>query len=191
MATAKTVKDPWKLKQWYDVKAPDAFGGSYIGQTIASDPKLLVGRIIETTLSDLSGDVRDFKKQRHKLFFRILEVKGDVCSTDFVRHEITRDYERSMVRRRGDKFMQFSTVPFGDKKLKVKVITTVSKRIDVKQKKAISRIIDEEMQQAAKEVSGGQLIQDIVFGKIQAKITKRASKIYPIKIIAVRRCDVL
>ena len=47
-------------------------------------------------MRELSGD---FSKQYIKLFFQIKDVAGETANTDFVGHQVTSDYVRSMIRR--------------------------------------------------------------------------------------------
>ena len=50
------VRDKWKLKKWYTIVAPPVFGNAILGTTPADDPDKLIGRVIESTLYDLTGD---------------------------------------------------------------------------------------------------------------------------------------
>lgn len=52
---AAAAKDKWKMKEWYIVYAPDFFGSKEIGLTPADDPEKVIGRVIETTLKDLTA----------------------------------------------------------------------------------------------------------------------------------------
>ena len=63
MARAKG-RDTWRSKEWYDILAPSMFGSTKIGETLASEPEKLKGRVIETTLGDL---IDDFSKSHIKI----------------------------------------------------------------------------------------------------------------------------
>ena len=52
-----------KAKQWYKVVSPEMFGRVPFGETIANDPERIVGRIVETTLGDLTNN---FSKAKHQ-----------------------------------------------------------------------------------------------------------------------------
>ena len=74
MAKAKTrrrVRDTWKEKSWYTIKTPVNFEDKEIGETPARDPDYLIGRGVEVTMRELSGD---FSKQYIKLRFEIDNV---------------------------------------------------------------------------------------------------------------------
>ena len=97
MAKAKSrrrVRDTWKEKSWYTIKTPLMFEEKEIGETPAKDPELLIGRGVEVTMRELTGD---FSKQYIKLRFEIENVAGDVANTKFTGHKTTTDYLRSMI----------------------------------------------------------------------------------------------
>jgi len=87
----------WKTKSWYKVYTPDNLGKVYIGDTIANDAENVVGRVMQTTLGEITND---YSRQNVKMRFRIASVAGDSAYTEFLGHELTRDYLRSMVKRR-------------------------------------------------------------------------------------------
>jgi len=87
----------WKAKSWYKVYTPESLGKAYIGDTIAGDPESVVGRIMQTTLGEI---INDYSKQNVKMKFRVANVAADSAYTEFVGHELTRDYLRSLVKRR-------------------------------------------------------------------------------------------
>ncbi|MEW6070449.1 MAG: 30S ribosomal protein S3ae, partial [Candidatus Thermoplasmatota archaeon] len=94
MPEKKAVKKPkekWRLKSWYKVVAPAMFDNATIGETIAASPEMLKGRVLETTLQALIGDVT---KGYFKLYFQIDEVKGSEAFTKFIGHELANDYVR-------------------------------------------------------------------------------------------------
>jgi Ribosomal protein S3AE len=75
-----TARDKWKMKKWYEVLAPKAFGEVSLGTTPADDPDKLIGRVVETTLYDLTGDI----SQVHvKLYFQIASVEEGRAYTRF------------------------------------------------------------------------------------------------------------
>jgi len=57
VSSRPVVKDKWKMKKWYEVLAPEEFGGVSLGSIPADDPDKLIGRVIETTMYDLTGDI--------------------------------------------------------------------------------------------------------------------------------------
>ena len=90
----------WKAKSWFKVYTPDNLGKAYIGDTIANDVETVRGRIMQSTLGEI---INDYAKQHIKMSFKIADVTGDAAYTEFVGHEVTRDYLRSLVKRRSSR----------------------------------------------------------------------------------------
>ncbi|NLX50326.1 MAG: 30S ribosomal protein S3ae [Methanospirillum sp.] len=90
----------WKAKTWFKVHAPETFSAAYIGDTISADPENMIGRVMNATLGEINND---YGKQHVKMKFRIDHVAGDAAYTEFVGHELTKDYLRSLVKRRSSR----------------------------------------------------------------------------------------
>jgi len=90
----------WKAKTWYKVNAPETFNSIYIGDTISADTENMIGRVMNATLGEINND---YGKQHVKMKFRINRVAGDAAYTEFVGHELTKDYLRSLVKRRSSR----------------------------------------------------------------------------------------
>ncbi len=90
----------WKAKAWYTVHAPEAFNTAPIGDTISADTENMIGRVMNATLGEINSD---YGKQHVKMKFRIDRVAGDAAYTEFIGHELTKDYLRSLVKRRSSR----------------------------------------------------------------------------------------
>ena len=55
----KKVKDKWREKNWYTIVSPAYMGGKEIAMSPGNSPEGMIGRKIETPVSDLTGN---FKK---------------------------------------------------------------------------------------------------------------------------------
>ena len=96
----RSVSRRREQKQWYTLQAPEQFDREELGETLAEESDQVLGRTIETTLGDLRNDASE---NNTKLTFQVTEVASDTAYTEFVRHELTRDYLRSLVRRGSSK----------------------------------------------------------------------------------------
>ena len=120
MAKAKArrrVRDTWKEKSWYTIKTPVNFEDKEIGETPARDPDLLIGRGVEVTMRELTGD---FSKQYIKLRFEIDNVAGEVANTKFTGHKTTTDYVRSMIRRGTSRIDASAVVTTKDDRMRIR-----------------------------------------------------------------------
>ena len=82
------------------IVAPPYFGNVELGSVPAEEEIKLIGRVAEATLYDITGD---FSHQYLKMFFQVNAIEGKTARTLFKGHEYSRDYLRSLVRRRTTK----------------------------------------------------------------------------------------
>jgi small subunit ribosomal protein S3Ae len=185
--TAKKVEG-WKAKQWYNVLAPELFGRANIGTTPSDDPSKLIGRVIETTLGEL---VNDWSKQNIKMMFKIENVAGDNCNTSFIGHELTRDYIRSLVKRRTSKIDSNVVATTADgKKIRVKSSCFTTKRAHLLQIETIRKIMERTVLERAKLLTLDQFIQELILGKVASDIYKEAKTIYPLRRVEITKSEI-
>lgn len=183
------VKDKWKLKKWYEVIAPKVFGEVVLGTTPADDPLKLIGRVMEVTLYDITGDLTQVHVH---LYFQIIEVKDNKAYTRFKGHELSRDYMKSLIRRKSSKIQGiFDVVTKDGYKLRITAVTLTSYRCKTSQKKAIRKIMRDIIANGAKEMTLDELIQAMIFGKFSQEIAEAARKIYPIRKVEIYKSKLL
>lgn len=177
-----------KAKQWYKVIGPEMFGRTPVGETISNDPSRIVGRVIETTLGELTNN---FSKQNTKLKFRVDRVAGDSAYTKFVGHEMTTDYIRSLVKRRTSRIDSIVDVTTTDGyQVRVKPSCFTVKRARANQVKSIRELSKQVVLARAVGLDLNQLIQEVVLGKLSLDIYKEAKAVYPLRRVEVRKTEI-
>ncbi|MBC7218595.1 MAG: 30S ribosomal protein S3ae [Hadesarchaea archaeon] len=185
----RIVKKSWREKGWFEVVAPPMFGSQKIGETLASEPEQLVGRVFETTLGDL---IEDFSKSHIKLYFQVREVRDRQALTDFIGHEMARDYIRSQVRRRAGKVDDIATVTTKDGyKLRITSMVTTLRRVQSTKLDLIHKDMRKVVESRAAERTLDQFVQEAVLGKLSADIYKEARKYCPIRRVEVYKSKLL
>ena len=186
---AKKVKDKWKSKVWYTVRAPPMYNSPAIAETLADEPEKLMGRIAEATLQDLTGD---FSKMHVKMKFKIAAVRGNECGTKFVGHELTSDYVRRLTRRKHSKIDVITDVVTRDGfTIRVKPMAITERRAQTSQMHQIRALTTQILLDAGKSRDHAELIKDVVNGEIAQVIYKEARKIYPLKRVEIRRSQIM
>ena len=192
MAKAKArrrVRDTWKEKSWYTIKTPLMFEEKEIGETPAKDADLLIGRGVEVTMRELTGD---FSKQYIKLRFEIDNVAGDVANTKFTGHKTTTDYVRSMIRRGTSRIDASAIVKTkDDRKLKLQVLAVTTRRAKSSQQRYMRKVIEDLLRENAAEKSFDDLVKVCVNGKLASEIYHNAKKIYPLKRVEIIKSKVI
>lgn len=185
----RRVRDKWRTKQWYTVMTPSYFGSVELGTIPADDPKKLVGRVVDATLYDITND---FAHQYLKMFFQVTEVDGKTAKTVFKGHEYSRDYLRSLVRRRTTRVDTFLNVTTKDGyKLRVSVCAFTLNRVKTSQEAAIRSIMTQVVSAKATILTFDQFAQEVVLGKIASDIYNEAKKVAPMRHVGIRKSKLL
>jgi len=180
--------DKWKSKEWYNIEAPKFIGSNHIGVTPTDEPENLVGRVVETTVGELTND---FSKHNIKLKLEIDNVVGDVANTRFIGHEITTDYLRSIVKRQTSRIDTNLNVKTKDGyKIRVKPICFTVKRARTSQIKALRDVMTETVAKRASELDFEQFVEEAIVGKLSANIYRKAKSIYPLRRVEIRKTEV-
>ncbi len=189
MSSRRRIRDKWRSKAWYTVVAPPYFGNVELGSVPADEPEKLIGRVIDSTLYDVTND---FAHQYLKMYFQIIEVDGKTAKTIFKGHEYSRDYLRSLVRRRTTKVDGVFNVTTKDGyKLRVAVAAFTLSRIRTSQEKEIRAIMEKIIKGKASALTLDQFAQEMVLGKIASDIYNEAKKIAPLRHVGVRKSKLL
>ncbi len=185
----KHVRDKWRGKGWYMVVAPSFFGNVELGSVPAQEEKQLIGRVVEATLYDITSD---FSHHYLKMFFQINELDGKTAKTLFKGHEYSRDYLRSLVRRRTTKVDSLINLTTKDGfKLRIAVSALTLSRIKTSQEKIIRKIMDKTIHDKANSLSLDQFVQEMVLGKIASDIYNQAKEVAPLRHVGIRKSKLI
>jgi small subunit ribosomal protein S3Ae len=182
---SKRVRDKWRGKAWYMVVAPPFFGNVELGALPAENPEQLIGRVVEATLYDITSD---FSHQYLKMFFQINELDGKTAHTLFKGHEYSRDYLRSLVRRRTTKVDGLFNLTTKDGyRLRVAVSALTLSRIKTSQEKIIRDMMAKTINEKASVLTLDQFVQEMVLGKIASDVYNKAKKVAPLRHVGIRK----
>jgi small subunit ribosomal protein S3Ae len=185
----KRVRDKWRGKAWYMVLSPPYFGSVELGSVPAEEPGKLVGRVVDSTLYEITND---FAHQYLKMRFQIAEVEGKNAKTIFKGHEYSRDYLRSLVRRRTTKVDGLFGVTTKDGfTLRVAVSGFTLSRIKTSQERVVRGIMSRIIKEKASALTMDQFAQEMVLGKIASDIYNEAKKIAPLRHVGIRGSKVV
>ncbi len=186
---AKHVRDKWRGKSWYNVVAPSFFGNVDLGAVPAETTDQLMGRVVEATLYDITSD---FSHHYLKMFFQISAMDGKTARTLFKGHEYSRDYLRSLVRRRTTKVDGLFNLTTKDGyKLRIAVSALTLSRIKTSQEKIIRNIMTDIIKEKAAALTMDQFVQEMVLGKIASDIYNESKQVAPLRHVGIRKSKLL
>jgi small subunit ribosomal protein S3Ae len=167
------------------VIAPPFFGNIELGAVPAEEQERLIGRTVEATLYDITGD---FSHQNLKMFFQVNEIDGKTAQTLFKGHEYSRDYLRSLVRRRTTKVDGLFNITTKDGyKLRVAVSALTLSRIKTSQEKIIRTIMEKTINGKAAILNLDSFVQEMVLGKIASDVYNESKKVAPLRHVGIRK----
>ena len=190
---SKKLKDRWKSKVWYSIVAPEMFNRAKIGETLADEPEKLLGRTVEVTLQDLTGD---FRMMHIKLKFKITDHSTSEAYTRFLGHDLTSDFIRRQTRRKRTKMEGVFDVETKDGyKVRLKPMAMSDKRIQSSVQHEIRKKMDSIIQEAGNSRTMVQLTSIVLTSDkdkaLVNMIQKECKPIYPLRRVDIRRMEVL
>jgi small subunit ribosomal protein S3Ae len=204
--TGRKAADPFAKKEWYDIKAPSVFPIRDIGKTPVTKTQgqrnsrdSLLGRVMESSLGDLKEAAED--DAYRKFSFKVEDIQGPQCLTQFHGMSLTTDKLRSLVRKWHsliEAYVDVKTtdgytvrlfaIGFTRRRPNQRRVTSYAQSAQVR---AIRKKMIELM---TKEGSGGdlnELINKLMTEIIGREIEKATQGIYPLQNVHVRKAKVI
>jgi small subunit ribosomal protein S3Ae len=189
---ARTVKDKWRSKHSYKVRAPGLFQHADLGETVATEPEQLIGRTLETTFPELSG-IQDAGKAHVKLRFKIERLSGDgVAETRFIGHDLTSDYVRRLARRKRSKIDTSLIVTTKDGvQIVVKPVAVGEQRLQTRLRAELRHKMVEVLNEQAASHTAVEFVREMLQGELAKALAHGVKTLYPLKKIELRSSVVL
>jgi small subunit ribosomal protein S3Ae len=189
-AAARKQRDKWKSKRWYTIRAPrHPWAFKVIGETIAEDEAMLIGRNYEILQNELDGD---FSKMHVKVQFRITSVVGGDALTEYIGHEMLKDHIRRQVRRdRGKVDDTVDIVTEDGFYVRVKPLLISRNRIKGSQKQEMRTLAREVILKTGATTTWIDLQKLTLDGTLETKIREAVSKIQPVRGVMIRRTQLI
>lgn len=181
-----------RSKTWFQIYAADVFPGQWLGETLASDQDSLIGRNVEVSVRDITGD---FAHEKYKLVFKIFRVDGSKSYARFVKELLNRDYLRSIIQRRTSRIDVMSEgITEDGHHVRVFYLITTAVRVRHSQETAIRLRAKQYLDELIPQLSLEELVRSSIFedpAKINTNIQGLSTKIAPVKNIEPRKIVVL
>jgi small subunit ribosomal protein S3Ae len=176
---AKKVVDSWKSKSWYSIVSPKVLNEVEITQVPASDEEHLINRIIEIPLKEIT---RDISHMYYTVRLRVHEIKGKTAYTKFIGYSISREYLRTLVRRRRDAlYCIFPCKSQDGIEFRMKVLVVTGNRFSESVKKALRQKATEWVKETSSKVEFAKFVLDCLHSKMPSALQVQLKKIAPIR----------
>jgi small subunit ribosomal protein S3Ae len=126
------------------------------------------------------------------MFFQIHGIEGKTARTLFKGHEYSRDFLRSLVRRRTTKVDGLFNLKTKDEfKLRISVSALTLSRIKTSQEKIIRDMMEKIIKDKAVALTLDQFVQEMVLGKIASDIYNQAKLVAPLRHVGIRKSKLI
>ncbi len=183
MAVAKKLVDTFKSKSWYKVIAPKFLNETELGAVPALDDEHMINRVIMVPLKDIT---KDMSHMYYSVKLRVFEIKGKTAYTKFIGHAVSREYLRTLVRRRRDVInLVLSAKSKDGLDFRIKVVVVTNNLCSGQLKTAMRDDMVKTLLERAKSQDFGSFIHDVIYGKVAnevAGVLKKKSSIRRVEI---------
>ncbi len=189
---ARTVKDKWRSKHWFKVRAPGVFQHAELGETMASEPEQVVGRTLEMSLQEIGGGA-DIGKAHIKLRFRVERVSGEhVAETTFIGHELTSDFVRRLARRKRSKIdLSLEVTTKDGVQIVVKPVAVGEQRLQTHLRTELRHRLETLLREEAQQRTAAEFVKEMLGGDLSKLLAHGVRTLYPLKKIEIRCSEVL
>ena len=189
-AAARKQRDKWKTKRWYTIRAPrHPWDFKRIGETIGESDEHIIGRVYEMTQQEFDGN---FSKMHVVMRFRVTECVGQDALTTFIGHHHQTDHTRRQIRRYRGKVDDVVDVVTNDGYLvRMKPLIITQQRVQTSVKQDMRTRTREIIIAFAAKKTYADVQRALLDGKLEEEIEKAVKSIYPVRMVAVRKSQLL
>ena len=173
-----------KKKQWYQIIAPKQFDNIVLGETLAYDPKEMLGKTLSHSLMSLTNDV---KKQNINIHFKITDVEDEKAKTTVMGYEIAPSSVKRFVRRNSEKIdSSFNCETSEGIFLRVKILIVTKGSVKGSIAAKLRNFVVSFLSKTIKKITYEELLSELISRKLQALMRENLTKTYPLKVCEIR-----
>ena len=172
MSSAKKKQERDEI--WLEVVSPEYLGGKVIGNILAYSDEEIFRKRIEILQSDLTDDPAHAYT---KIILKVSGVSGGKAITEYVGHEVSRDYMKSILRKGSSKVDPTVDVTTKDGyKFRMRINMIARNKISTNKKTVLSNQVAQMMVEKCSSYKLPQLVQEMISGKTESDIFNFAKK---------------
>lgn len=189
MAKRKTKLAAKIKKKWFMVVAPEVYRNTEIAEVAAFEPKNLIGRSVEVSLTKITGVPRD---QHKKVSFKIKDTRGEKALTEPWKLFLQESSIQRLSRRFKERMISVFKIKAKDgKTVKIKLLTLVLNKLPRTLKTELAKKIEQNIKDKISKATSSDLFAPMALEKLTTELKKELKQIYPISRVTVWKLSVL
>ena len=176
-------------KSWYKLMAPSIFNNIEVSETLTDDISKLNNRKMKIELRKLMPNT---DKNYANVFLQVKKIEGDQAQTVLYGHDCAREYIYRLSRKGTDRLDVIEDVKTKDgARVRVKAVAITLRKTETATKKDVGAKIREIIQKEATSKDFDKFMHEIFLNGLQKKILKAVKTIYPLRVLEIRKTEVL
>lgn len=170
------------------MKAPPIFESRELCEVVAGDEKTVPNRIVSKSLFELGIGGSSQMGMFTTIHFRISDVKGSDAQTILVGHEIAPSFLKTFARRGKSLIHEVIDEKTKDgESLRLKIIAVTGARVSENTRRNLRKLLVEEAKKSVAEGNFDDVMQDVIYGRLSAKLFNRLKQITKMRRVEVRK----
>ncbi|MEM5798342.1 MAG: hypothetical protein QXP39_01720 [Candidatus Aenigmatarchaeota archaeon] len=180
-------KKRWKEKDWYTILAYEPFKDKEIGEIPATDPKQIIGRVVEIGVDELTGKDSD---AHMKIKFKIEQLDNGKVFARPIAFYTLREHLARVVRKDTQKIEAVNDIKSKNGLIMhIKTQVVMNKVVYTTIGKAVRKRIGQILEDTISKSDFKKFLLDVISGNIQKRIKKECSKIYPVRFAEIAKIE--
>ena len=173
-----------KKKQWFQILAPQQFDNIVIGETLVTEPQLMIGKQLSQSLMNLSNDV---KRQNIHIHFKVVGIDGNNGKTSIIGYKIVSSSVKRFVRRNSEKIdLSFICETSDNMPLTVKPLLVTRAEVKGSVAAKLRQQTIGFLAKSIKKMTYDEVLASLISHKLQDSMKENLNKIYPLKVCEIR-----
>jgi len=174
---------------WLDVVSPEYLGGKTMGDILVYSDEETYTKRIAVLQSDLTDDPAHAYT---KIFLKVSDVSGGKANTEYIGHEVSRGYIKSILRKGSSTIGPIIDVVTKDGyKLRVRITMRARNKIATNKKTFLANQRAQMMAEKCSSYKLSQLVQEMISGKTESDIFNFAKKHMRVKYAGVTKVKMI
>ena len=178
-----------KKKKWVKILAPKIFNNNQIGESLVTEPEVLVGRCIDVSLMVVIGDPQ---KQNIHVKFKITRIDNGVAHTELLAYRLMPTAAKRLMRRNKDKIDDSFVLETSDKKIvRIKPIVVLRNKTTGSVLTAMRMLVRAHLARKISKIPAEKLFTEIIGKQLQREAQKILRRLYPVGICEIRSLELI
>ncbi len=170
-------------KRWFTLVAPKLLQEKELGQTLAYDPKGVIGKTMKTNLSTITGDI---KRQNSEIKLIVKDIQGDKAVTSIIGYKLLPASLKRNVRKGRTRIDEvIRAVTKDEQVVTIKIVVVTQNVIQGSVKTAFHNEIKRIWLKKIAQNNYDYIVEQVVSGRLYKEMKDKLKKLYPLRLFEV------